>query len=84
MFHSTQLQFKKCPYCAEMIQADATVCRYCHKAITPQAMAQETADAKAFKQRQLVAALWQLGCGLIVLGLIVPPLIIFLAAVWPK
>ena len=26
---------KKCPFCAEFIKADATVCKHCHKDLTP-------------------------------------------------
>lgn len=28
---------KKCPYCAEFIKADATVCKHCHKEVPPPA-----------------------------------------------
>jgi hypothetical protein len=29
---------KKCPYCAEFVKADATICKHCHKELPPAAV----------------------------------------------
>jgi zinc ribbon protein len=30
-------QNKKCPYCAEWVKAEATICKHCHQPLTPPA-----------------------------------------------
>ncbi|MGQ9813200.1 MAG: hypothetical protein ACUVQ2_07475 [Dissulfurimicrobium sp.] len=29
------MSLRRCPYCREKIRKDATICRYCHKELTP-------------------------------------------------
>ena len=37
---------KLCPYCAEVIKPDATVCRYCHSDVTPLIVHPPTTDSQ--------------------------------------
>lgn len=35
MYFVSEKSTKKCPYCAEFIKADATICKFCHKDVPP-------------------------------------------------
>lgn len=49
-------QTKKCPFCAEEIQADAIVCRYCHSQISGDNISQLIEmTSKKYKGRMLMA-----------------------------
>jgi hypothetical protein len=69
--------FKKCPYCAEMVLAEAEICRYCKRNINPVAI-------QAEKIRTVSFALLQLGCGLIIFGIVLYWIIIDLIRTYAK
>src|SRR5690349_8364341 len=38
---SSSEQQRKCPYCAEWIKPEATICKHCHKEVEPQPIAEK-------------------------------------------
>lgn len=38
---------RKCPFCAELVQRDATVCKHCRKDITPSQSQNEVTSTKS-------------------------------------
>jgi NADH pyrophosphatase NudC (nudix superfamily) len=68
---------KKCPHCAEMINKDAKVCKFCGKDVDPRMMAAQGLKA-------LGGSMTSLGCSIMLLLATVPCICVALSMLFPS
>lgn len=75
---------RKCPYCAELVSAEALVCRFCGREISPAALKSAQVQGRVAATKQISGAIGQLSCLLLILAVVIPIGIIVVGAMFTK